>query len=244
MTAGTLGRNVWEGLLDLLYPPRCLICGAEGEVAVCETCHDEFAPIPLPTCPVCGRPNDPPPCRFCTDTHPWAFVAARAASIYEGPLRHGIHELKYGGKEGLGEPLGAHLANRFVADGLFPPAVWDRIDLILPMPVDPRHRRHRGYNQADLLARPVAEMTGKPLLTNAVRRVRSGPAQVSLTAAARRANVTPENFQVTKPTELAGAVILLVDDVFTTGTTANACAAALIRAGAAAVYVAALAAGD
>jgi ComF family protein len=251
MTTVQTLRLIGHGLLDLVYPPRCLICGSDGEWSVCEDCYQSFTPIPEPVCERCGRPRDTAACRFCA-THAratggldWAFAGARAASIYDGPLRHAIHALKYRGVEALGEPLGAHLANRCVADELIPTNWWPEIDAVLPMPIHPTHRRRRGYNQAELIARPLAAMAGRPLLPKAIQRVgRRTAAQVGLTLNARRGNVAAAAFAVPDPVAIDGKHLLLVDDVFTTGTSVNACATALCAAGAASVRVVTLAAGD
>ena len=244
-------RKSFDGFLDLIYPPRCLICGRDGEPAICDFCFDQFAPIPDPICDACGRPIDSPTCRFCA-THEslsngvsWAFAGARAASVYDGPLRHAIHQLKYRYVEALGEPLGAHLANRAVADGLIPSDRWKTIDAIVPMPIPAARRRRRGYNQTELLARPLATMQGLPLLTDVLRRTGPATAQVGLSLETRRANVSDASFAIVDLPHIAGKTLLLVDDVFTTGTSVDACARALrAPGGAAAVYVLALAAGD
>jgi Predicted amidophosphoribosyltransferases len=247
--AGRVLRQTLGGLLDLVYPPQCLICGAGGEPVVCDVCSDSFAPIPEPVCARCGRPvgGGSVPCLLCAAVaeagREWGFDTARAAAIYAGPLRHGIHRLKFHGAEPLGEPLGAFLANRLVADGLIAAEIGDGIDAVAFVPMDPWRERRRGYNQARLLAEPVAALLGVPLLPGALRRARRAPAQVGLTRNERLRNLTSEAFSVRDAAVVAGHHLLLIDDVFTTGTTASACAAALKAAGARRVTVATLAAG-
>lgn len=147
--------KTYEALLDLVYPPRCLICGRDGEPAICDNCYGQFASIPEPVCDACGRPTDSPACRFCAAHEQasggagWAFTAARAASIYDGPLRHAVHLLKYRGAESLGEPLGAHLANRAVVDTLISGDRWAQIDAVVTMPIPTARQRRRGYNQSE-----------------------------------------------------------------------------------------------
>ena len=251
--ARSLISQTLGGLLDLVYPPRCLICEAGGEPAVCDACAASFTPIPEPVCEICGRPVDVADsgggtaCRHCTAVLEagltWGFDRARAAAIYAGPLRHGVHRLKFDGIEGLAEPLGAFLANRLVADGLLPPEVCADIDGVAFVPMHPSRERRRGYNQARLLAVPVAALLGLAVEPRAVTRVRRTPAQVGLSFHQRLKNLDPDAFAVPEPGFVAGRHLLLVDDVFTTGSTASACASALKRAGARAVTVAALAAG-
>ncbi len=243
-------RKSFDGFLDLIYPPRCLICGRDGETVICDFCYAQFASLPEPVCDVCGRPVDSPTCRFCATREAlsngvgWAFSGARAASVYDGPLRHAIHQLKYRHVEALGPPLGEHLANRATADGLIP-SHWQAIDAIVPMPIARARRRQRGYNQTELIARPLATMQNLPLLTDVLQRTGRATAQVGLTLDARRANVHETSFTAVDQSRIAGKTLLLIDDVFTTGTSVDACARALrAPGGAATVYVLALGAGD
>ncbi len=237
-------RLAWDGLLDFLYPPRCLVCEEHARPALCNSCTACFTPVPTPACPVCGRPVEgSSPCRLCAGMPTggggdWAFASARAAAIYEGPLRHAIHRFKYGRMILLGEPLGAFLANRLVVDGL----LGEAVDAVVPVPIHPVRQRERGFNQTELLAAPVAAMLSVPLLPRALRRVRRTPPQVGLPPEARRANLQ-DAIAAPEPKLLAGCRVLLVDDVFTTGTTTDTCARSLKEAGAACVYVATLAAG-
>ena len=159
--------------------------------------------------------------------------------IYEGPLRHAIHRLKYGRSEPLGDALGAFLANRLVADELL---VGPRPDAVVPVPIHARRLAKRGFNQAAVLAAPVAELLGVPFLPRAVVRSRKTPPQVGLSPQARRANLAGA-FAVPDAAAVAGKTLLLIDDVYTTGTTASACARALKNAGALRVDVATLAGG-
>ncbi len=244
----TLLARLANGLLDLIYPVMCLVCGGHAESgALCERCVTSFLPIPEPTCAVCGRPNESAACRNCerfaAETGAgFGFDGACAGAVFGGALRHAIHLLKYRSRERLGLPLGAFLANRLVADGLLTDP--DSVDLVAPVPVHPLRERERGYNQARLLAEPVAEMLGVPLLAGAIFvRVRRTERQVGLADKARRGNVTPDVFAVPDVSTVAGKCVLLVDDVFTTGATVSACATVLKRAGAARVLVASLAAG-
>jgi ComF family protein len=206
-------RLAWDGLLDLIYPPRCLVCERHGRPALCDECAAHFVPVPEPVCRVCGRPVEGQArCRHCAESPEggWGFDSARAAAVYQGPLRHAIHRFKYGRAETLGEPLGAFLANRCVVDRL----LAHPVDLVLPVPIHPARERGRGFNQALLLAGPVAAMLGVPLEAGALVRVRKTPPQVGLSMEARRRNLN-EAFAVPDKGRIAGRQVLLVDDVFT-----------------------------
>ena len=140
-------------------------------------------------------------------------------------MRRLIQLFKYGKVESLAGPLSALLMRALPRDQNF--------DLIVAMPMHWRKRWERGFNQAELLARPVAKRYGLKLANN-VRRKRYTPSQASLSEAARRQNVKG-SFLVARPDEIAGTRVLLVDDVFTTGATLRAATAALRSAGAARV---------
>ena len=226
-----------DGFLDLIYPPRCLVCESWEEPLLCSECVAQFALVPEPVCVVCGHLSEPERvCRLCDAAADqwggWAFTSARAAGRHVGGLRHGLHLLKYRGKESLAEPLGAWLAQRYLME--FPPKPL--FDAVVAMPLSARKRRVRGYNQAELLARPLAEQLALPLLPAAAFvRVRAEQSQMRLGAEQRLANLSPDDFAVTDPSGIAGKRLLLLDDVMTTGATLHCAAAALCKAGAAQV---------
>lgn len=140
-------------------------------------------------------------------------------------MRDLIHLFKYGKVQTLAGPLGDLLANALPRD--------QRFDCIAPAPLHWRRRWHRGFNQADLLARSLSLRTGLPV-SRALRRSLSTQTQAGLSNTGRRKNVA-HAFRVRRGAALQGKRILLVDDVMTTGSTGAACAAALKRAGAAGV---------
>jgi ComF family protein len=141
------------------------------------------------------------------------------------PLARAVRALKFHGHRAVGRCLGAALADL----GPIPPDA-----LLVPVPLHPTRLRERGYNQAYLLAQGLSRRCGRPLETRALVRHRPTPAQATLDAAARRANLTGA-FRASNA--IAGASVVLVDDVFTTGATADACARALRAAHASRVIV-------
>ena len=169
-------------------------------------------------------------CAACRAGEP-GFDAAYAYGSYEGPLRALIHLFTYGKIESLAKPLARFLVSAIPLD--------ERFDLVIPLPLHWRRGWQRGFNQAELLARPVAKRYGIRL-EKPVRRVRATKTQASLSQAKRRANLKGA-FQVTQPAAVAGKRILLIDDVFTTGATLRACAGALKEVGASRVVVLTLA---
>jgi ComF family protein len=144
---------------------------------------------------------------------------ARAIGAYDGALRAVIHALKYDGRRSLARPLGALMRDRGAQ-------VLDGAVCAVPVPLHLSRRRHRGFNQADDLARHV----GLPVC-RALRRVRATPTQTGLPAARRHRNVRNAFATTRAAAALTGAIVLVIDDVSTTGATLEACARALKEAG-------------
>lgn len=233
----------WRGLLDLLFPlpPGCPFCGtrvsafaapAGGERPgrLCAACFSESYLAADDVCAKCGRPQPGPEglCMACWRRFP-PFDRARAVGPYAGRLREAVLRMKAGGEAWLADPLAELMALRLRSD-FFPP------DLVVPVPAHPRRRRERGFNQAEALARSLCRRLRLPLETGAlVRRTGSAP-QAGLPGAGRRENALAA-YASTGIATVEGKKILLVDDIYTTGSTASACALALRRAGAAGVDV-------
>ena len=164
----------------------------------------------------------------------FVFEQARSFAPYEGILQALIQRLKYDGYRPLAKPLGRFLAEAVRRLDAQP------FDLTVPVPLHRRRQRQRGFNQAALLAAQVAPLLGTPPGNKDCVRVRDTPPQTGLRAAARRKNVAGA-FHVPEPQRIEGRRVLLIDDVLTTGATANSCAQALLDAGAQGVWVATLA---
>lgn len=229
----------------LVYPDECRVCGEPlreiSRIPVCRRCLDDPKVMMAEYfCACCRTPFlNPHPldeeglCGLCR--HGWnGFDAAYTFGAYEGTLRELVHLFKYSRIRTLADPLGIMMASALPRD--------QRFDMLVPMPLHWLRQWQRGYNQARLLARVVSRRTGIPVV-NAMRRSRATAPQAGLTNAKRRRNVAGA-FSVRKRVDIGGARVLLVDDVFTTGATASACAGALKRAGADHVSVLALARTD
>ncbi|MCX6361244.1 MAG: ComF family protein [Armatimonadetes bacterium] len=238
-------RLLLDGAIDLLYPPRCLVCGDFGPLYLCAACVSEFETAPGPACRRCGAEAERLPgaverrtnlCRRCAGGQAFAFIAARGAFAYSGLVQTAIHRLKYDRRRRLAEPLAMAML-----PALARAPFADRSFVLVPVPLHPSKLRQRGFNQAELLASTLAEQTGLPLILDAVRRVRATEPQARLKGRHRFANV--EDAFEGVPGALAGLEVLLIDDVVTTLATANACSVALLRAGAQSIHVLALARG-
>jgi ComF family protein len=214
-------------LTAALFPARCLGCGRRG-AAFCGACWDGLPRLRPPLCSRCSRPErNSTRCGACLRAGP-ALTAVRAACVYSGAARLAIQRLKYEQQRYLAEPLAALLQECLTARPL-------AVDALVPVPLDAARARERGYNQAALLAAPVAESLAVSFAPRWLRRSRPTRPQVGLSARERRANVRGA-FTCPESAGVAGRRILLVDDVMTTGATLEACAEALLTAGAASVF--------
>lgn len=220
-------ESLWSSLLDMVYPPRCLICTAGEESPFCAICRAGFIPLPDSICSVCGKLTTTPNCATCApviDSGGWFFDSARSAFRYEGSLSLAIQRLKYNRVDVLAHPLGELLGERLQTGSLWPHKTVQSFGCVIPVPLHKNRLRQRGFNQAKLLAQSVAEAIDRPLIPNALFREKRTRQQVGLTGEERRANMGEGVFQMQKTKLPPSGGILLVDDVFTTGATMNACA--------------------
>jgi ComF family protein len=232
---GQSTQDIADRTLDLLFPPRCASCRKGGSV-LCSTCLRQCEPITPPMCLRCGIPL--PALGLCHSCklYPPGLSGLRAAYLYQDVIKECIHALKYKGNRRLAGPLGALLARAYRDYDL-------RADMIVPVPLHSERQRLRGYNHARLLAEVCAASVRAPLRDDVLIRTRNTAAQAQLTASERRQNV--EGAFCCLPAwgdgGLYGYSILLIDDVCTTKSTLEACAAPLFAAGAASVWALVLA---
>ena len=237
----SLGRELGRGLIHLVYPGLCHLCGrslAPGSGQLCSPCRDGFLGDTLPTCPYCAGTigpfaNTDGGCPLCR-TESFAFESVLRLGPYEGPWREAVLRLKHHSGEGLAELLGElwadHARARFTALNA---------DFVVPVPLHWWRRWRRGYNQSAALAHGLASALGLPCHVSWLRRVRHTPLQPQLSPSDRRVNLRGA-FRVANRARVQGATVLLVDDVMTTGSTAHEASAALRKCGAARVVLAVL----
>ena len=236
MNGRSLLGETLAGLIELVYPPKCLVCGSLGPEDLCKVCRQGFRELPRPICPRCGQSLDTRECPACRFLPAENLAGARSAGVYEGTLRHAIIRLKYEGRKGLAAPLGRYLGE-CLAQRPFGAASYD---VIVPIPLHSRREFDREFNQARLIADEVGKALALPVDCVSLIRTRPTRPQVDLTAAERRANVRGA-FSVRDSRAVQGMSVLLIDDVATTLSTADSCAECLLAVGAERVYVATVA---
>lgn len=235
-----MGPKLKTALVDLLFPPLCVSCreplGAGH--GFCADCWNRIVFLDGPMCDCCGlpfafNPGEGTQCAACLARSP-AYDRARAIFAYDENSRAPILALKHADRLDL-VPGFAHWLERTGA------ALLSGSDLIVPVPLHRRRLWQRRYNQAAELARALGRRTSKPVSVQALERSRPTESQGAMASAGGRRRNVLGAFRVPDPRLVKGRHILLVDDVLTTGATAEACARALKRAGAVRVQILALA---
>jgi ComF family protein len=238
-TIAAQGLHCFQDLADLLFPPSCLSCGAsllQSSVLFCENCLKKIKFVREPYCTSCGAlfpSGENHLCGICLEKK-WNFTKARSVIVYNETAAKAILGLKFGGrKAGLKTFKYMQEQNEGCRDLLSP-------DSIIPVPLHINRLRQRGFNQSLLLALAFFPDQRNKIKKTALRRQRDTIAQTGLTGVSRRKNLR-DAFLVDKAADVYGKKILLIDDVFTTGTTVNECARVLKKAGAERVDVLTLA---
>ena len=228
-------RRAGHGLLDLLLPRVCVVCGRplatlEHEL-VCGHCWLRAQELPWPRCERCGHPLDTrrssTPCRWCELLPPYVRAARSLVAVPGGTAGDIVHALKYHDWPEVARGMGRRMAAL-----RFPPDVEVERAALVPVPLARSRERERGYNQSALLARALGAAWSLPVRDDLLVRARSTATQTRLTPGERHRNVSGA-FRVTvERSSLRGRHLVLVDDVVTTAATLNACAAALHAGGA------------
>ena len=233
-----------RALLDLLFPPLCHVCRTfipnAGDLFICADCLDKITFLSSPLCSSCGAPfategGIDHTCGACV-LHPPSHLS-RSATLFAGPVQDLIHSFKYGNRVHLCQPLGLLIATSL--EGFRSESVPD---VIIPVPLHRKRLRQRGFNQSQLIGEVLKKRWKVPLEVANLRRIRWTEPQTTLDAKGRVSNVAGA-FAVKDPRTVEGKRVLLVDDVFTTGSTIRECAEALREAGAAAVFAVTVARG-
>lgn len=224
--------------LDYIYPPRCPVCDKISSDGICRACRKKIVPIGDVFCLKCGKPLDDESQEYCGDCRKreHSFDAGRSLFSYQGDMRRSLYRLKYGNRREYAEVYGREMARELGG--------WISrmgITRIVPVPLHRSRKRERGYNQAALIAGALGRCTGIEVDEKLLFRVRKTAPLKTMTGQERRAGLKGA-FAVAGRIP-AGECVLLVDDIYTTGSTADAAAACLKEHGCIRVFVAAVAVG-
>lgn len=230
-------RTVVDPLLTLLYPPHCAACRNDtaSGVYLCEACAEGAKKIELPRCEICSQPFDGAissvfSCSECVGRK-FHFECAIAPYRARGIVREFIHKFKYEGQYYL-----RHVLAEWMGAALEDPRLQTRAyDCFVPVPLHPARERQREFNQAEVLAALVAKRAGKPMVRY-LDRTRYTTTQTRLNREERLKNLHGA-FRIKRRMSVAGKHLVLVDDIFTTGSTVEECSRVLRSAGAASVRV-------
>lgn len=227
-----------ENILDILYPRRCPICQEvvkkRGEM-ICPSCRKEIAPIQEPVCKKCGKPIMDAAEEYCCDCGKMGHLYTRGLAVlpYTGKVRKSLHQIKFHNKKEYLDFYGPYMAEvlgkRILAWGA---------QALIPVPLHRSKRRKRGFNQAEILAVEVGRALGIPVRTDVVQRIRNTRPQKDLSLRERQNNLKGA-FKISQY-DVKLKKIILVDDIYTTGSTIDGIAGKLLEQGAEEVYFIAL----
>ena len=224
--AMTILSHIMTSLFSLLYPRVCPMCGAYIEEEadaqrICEAClqtlpRTEQASLAQNATEMALLSEG----KYMSATKRAMHLERAAAFLFfekEHPIQLAVHAMKYADRPEIGHFLGKQAAMEMQYAGFF-----EDIDVIVPMPLHPRRLRERGYNQSEYIARGISEITGIPVDTTHVKRIKNTPKQALQSGEGRKTNVV-DAFAVNHPEQMYHKHILLVDDLITTGETVKAC---------------------
>lgn len=233
--------------LKILFPEFCPVCKKPSTdhrtAPICSECWQSISSYKGSICKKCGKPlvsDISTTCKICIEEEP-AFKWVRSFGLYEDTLKEAINLLKYYRIKRLSKPLSEIMLKTEPA----PEKSWRGVriphaDAIIPVPLHKKRLRQRGFNQSALLAKYLARHIGVPLSLDCLVKIRDTMPQVGLNAKERKKNIR-KAFEISNKKLIRGKNIVLVDDVFTTGTTVRECSKILKKSGAKDIYVLTLA---
>jgi competence protein ComFC len=230
-------RKIVDALIDLIFPPRCSVCGKNSAQALCGSCIANIQYLNDDVCQICGSPRDKyfnsGVCSDCRKQKP-VYQMARSAAIYSGVMKNAIHHYKFNGVKRLSSPLSELLVRSVKSSGI----PLQQVDQVIPVPLSAKREAKRGFNQAYELANGISKAFNINIDNSSLKKIKDVRPQFELKRSERFENIKGA-FKASKIME--GKGILLVDDIFTTGATACEASRALIDAGARYIYVVTLA---
>lgn len=229
-------RQLGEGLLNIVYPKRCPMCmeviPVHEEEGICPNCMDDLPYISEPRCKKCSKPVFDEEVDLCFDCSKSEHYYSRgwALWLYEGKVRQALYRFKNNNNKIYGRIFGKEVVTLYYRD-----IIHSNIDMIIPVPLHSKKYKKRGYNQAKIIADAISEAVDIPCESHYLIRTINTKPQKHLSDVGRIHNMQ-KAFQVIRPECIENKRILLCDDIYTTGSTINGCAKALLRQGAREVY--------
>ncbi|MCH5275146.1 MAG: ComF family protein [Lachnospiraceae bacterium] len=225
---------------NLLFPPRCPVCDEPVRLRdglICPACKKKLVYVGDQICFFCGRPlpAEEELCRSCRKERP-LYERGRALYTYDSAAGS-IYRYKYGGRREYARFFGREMVNKL---GDFISRI--NPDGLIPVPLSSRRLRARGYNQAELLAKEIGRETGIPVYTGLVKRVTDTRPQKELNAKERQNNLKKAFIIAQNDVKLS--TIIIIDDIYTTGSTVNAVTEVLLKVGVRKIYYVALSIGE
>ena len=232
-------KKIKETVLELVYPTKCPFCGeivsagkkkTAAHNGICKECREKYPYISEPRCMCCGKPLTDPVKEYCYDCsrQKHFFVDGRSLWVHKDAVENAVYAMKYQNRRIYGQTFGKELAEQFSS------YLWKRkITRIVPVPLHLRRKRKRGFNQAEIIAKVLAENTGISMDAGAIKRTRATSPQKELGDKGRKRNIRGA---FTAQKSVKGENIVLIDDIYTTGSTLDEAARVLKKAGAENVY--------
>ena len=233
--------KIKEALASIVFPPRCPVCDEVIHVGkdTCDDCCKKVVCIGEPVCKKCGKPLENQRREYCSDCarKQHYFSQGKAVFVYQGEIRQSMYRFKYSNCRTYGKT--------FVEDVWKRHAIWLQnlsVDAVVPVPMYRKKEKRRGYNQAEVLAHGIAQKLGCPVETKLVVRAKNTVPLKSLNDTQRKKNL--ENAFKIRKNGVKLNKILLIDDIYTTGSTLDGVTTALLAAGVQEVYCLTICAGQ
>lgn len=222
-------RKITERILDLIYPRRCVMCDkllVPKEIGICRACEPKIQMTSEPYCMKCGKVLEKEESEYCKDCllHPHAFERGRSLFVYDGPVKGSLYRFKYGGRKEYAKVY-AHLTESRLGEYI----KEIQPQALLPVPLHRKRYRMRGYNQSEVFARQLGRRMSIPVASKMAWRVKNTLPQKELDLADRQNNLK-KAFKI-KGNDVKLNTIIIIDDIYTTGSTIDALALALREAG-------------
>ena len=233
-------------MLSFLFPPICPLCSKElldkGE-RICKSCSKKQIFLKEPTCYSCGKPMKDHEKEYCSDCrqHPKNFERGMGLCVYQKPVTDSLAAIKYKNQRKFARYYLEEIRKRKYKELL-----QLRVDAVIPVPIHRKKRRKRGFNQAEIFAKEIAEMLDQPMYPKIVERVHDTKPQKQLNPGERKKNLKKAFHGNLQQYQKSGKPkrVLLVDDIYTTGATAQAVTAVLKQMGVREVYIFCIAIGQ